>query len=41
MKRSGKFDQCVFANNEKILKENSDTQHKLCEELERERMNER
>ena len=29
------------ANNEKVLKENLDTQHKLCEELERERMNER
>ena len=28
------------ANNEKVLKENLDTQQKLCEELERERMNE-
>lgn len=30
-----------MANNEKVLKENLDSQHKLCEELEREKMNER
>ena len=29
------------ANNEKVLKENLDTQHKLCEELQREMMNEK